>query len=66
MSYLKLHVRKMAFMVKFLNEWNGHQPDTYQYLDELQAEILIKKGIAEPIDGTMSQRPHHFIMGAIR
>jgi hypothetical protein len=56
----------MAFMVKFLNEWNGHQPDTYQYLDELQAEILIKKGIAEPIDGTMSQRPHHFIMGAIR
>ena len=65
MSYLKLHVRKMAFMVKFLNEWNGHQPDTHQYLDELHAEILIKKGIAESIDGTMSQRPHHFIMGAI-
>lgn len=66
MSYLKLHVRKMAFMVKFLSEWNGHQLDTHQYLDALQAEISIKKGIAESIDGTMSQRLHHFITAATR
>jgi hypothetical protein len=43
MSYLKLQVRKMAFIVKFLKEWNGHQPDTYQLIDELQAEILIRR-----------------------
>jgi hypothetical protein len=24
--------------------WNGHQPDAYQYLDELQAEVLIRQG----------------------
>jgi len=35
----------MAFMVKFLKEWNGHQPDIYQYLGELRAEVLIKEGI---------------------
>jgi hypothetical protein len=56
----------MAFMVTFLKEWKGHRPDTYQYLDELQAEILIKKGIAKSVDGTMPQRPHNFIMGRIR
>jgi hypothetical protein len=37
----------MSFVAKFLKEWHGHRPDTYQYLDELQAELLIKQGIAE-------------------
>ncbi len=55
-------------LMKFLKEWNGHSPEnsTYQYVDELQAEILIKKGIAESVDGTMPQRPPNFIMGQIR
>jgi hypothetical protein len=58
----------MAILMKFLKEWNGHSPEnsTYQLVDELQAEILIKKGIAESVDGTMPQRSHNFIMGRIR
>ena len=64
---IKKGVDKMILM-KFLKEWNGHSPEnsTYQYVDELQAERLIKKGIAESVDGTTPQRPHNFIMGAIK
>lgn len=51
----------MVLMVKFLQEWNGHRPDTYQLIDELQAEILIKEGIATSVDGTRPQRPHNFM-----
>ena len=45
-------------LTKFLKEWNGHSPEnsTYQYVDEPQAEILIKKGIGESVDGTQPQR----------
>jgi len=40
-------------MVKFLKEWDGHQQDTNQLTNELQAEVLIKKGITESADGTV-------------
>ena len=34
--------------MKFLKEWNGHQPDTFNYVEEMQARVLIKDEIAEP------------------
>lgn len=41
-------MRKIILM-KFLKERNVHSPEnsTYQYLEELQAQIEINKGIAE-------------------
>jgi len=54
----------MAILMKFLKEWNGHSPEnsTYQYVDELQARILIRDGIAEPaIEGQWPEVPRKVI-----
>jgi hypothetical protein len=55
--------RKMAILMKFLKEWNGHSPEnsTYQYMDELQARVLIRDGIAETVDGSVPEVPHNFV-----
>jgi hypothetical protein len=58
----KRRLRKMI-MMRFLREWNGHRPDTYQLIDELQARLLIRDGIAETVDGSVPEVPHNFIMG---
>ena len=40
----------MALMMRFLREWAGHSPEnsTYAMIDEEQAAILMRQGIAEP------------------
>ena len=38
-------------LVKFLKEFNGHQPDTFQYMGGVQAAVLMKSGIIEPAYG---------------
>jgi hypothetical protein len=51
----------MAVLIRFLKEWNGHSPTNsiHQYIDELQAQILIRDGIAETIDGSVPDVPHN-------
>lgn len=46
-----------------LKEWNGHSTtnSTYQYIDELQARILIADGITETVDGSVLEVPHNVI-----
>lgn len=54
----------MAILMKFLKEWNGHSPEnsTYQYVDELQARILIRDGIAEhAYEGEYPEVPRNVI-----
>jgi hypothetical protein len=54
----------VVILMKFLKEWNGHSPEnsTYQYVDELQARVLIRGGIAEPaIEGQWPEVPRKVI-----
>ena len=38
-------------LVKFLKEFSGHQPDTFKYMGDVQAAVLMKSGIIEPAYG---------------
>lgn len=54
----------MVMLMKFLKEWNGHSEtnSTYALMDELQARILIRDGIAEPaIEGQWPEVPCNVI-----
>jgi hypothetical protein len=52
--------------IRFLKEWNSHQPDTCQLIDELQARELIRDAISETVDGSVPEVPHNFMEWQIR
>jgi hypothetical protein len=57
----KTKMRHKRAFVEVLKRTEWHLPQTYNYGDELQAEKLSGDGIAEPVDGTVPQRPHNYI-----
>ncbi len=48
-------------LCKLLVDYNRHRKDAFQYFDELEARILIRKGIAEILDGSEPEVPRNFV-----